>query len=713
MIIERKDDPFDIGSLLLHETLFHNANGYIGVRGALEEGGYQPSVRGLYINGFYDIVGMKQAEALYGLVTEKQTMVNIADVLGVKLLVGGEVFSLYEGAVGSASRCLDMASGVTKRRVDWTSPKGRRVRIETVRLASFAEPSLFTLEMRVVPEDPAVEIEFISTIDCRVANFSDPSDPRVGDEADPLMHPDEPVFEGGAEFVVTHTGRSGLTACVGLKNIISSDGRTAVLTKLVAVTDSLRHPDCKAACRAVLTQAEARGMDYWYERQRAFLTGYWENCAINIQGDETLGLALRFNQYQLIQSVTRDEVGNIAAKGLSGEGYEGHYFWDTEMFILPVLSLTDPRRALKLIEYRNRILPRAEENARLLGHRQGALYPWRTIMGAECSGYFPSGTAAYHINGDVAYAVVQYWLLTKDKTFLRQTGLEILIQTARLWLDAGHFDGKNFVINAVTGPDEYTCMVNNNYYTNAVAKLNLEWAVKAFRIVNETGLFGVDEEELASFTAAADAMMLPYDEKLDINPQDDSFLHKKPWDFANTPKEHHPLLLYYHPLHLYRHQVCKQADTVLAHFIAEDLQKLSTMRCSFEYYEKITTHDSSLSACIFSIMAAKLGETDKAYDYFGTSAQMDLLDTHGNTKDGIHTANMGGAIMAVIYGFGGLRIKEDGLHLRPVLPEAWDGYSFRFRYEGVLLEAAVTAQGSTVRSVNGAPVPEGVFVHDG
>ncbi|MCL2699903.1 MAG: family 65 glycosyl hydrolase [Defluviitaleaceae bacterium] len=720
MLITRVINPSDIRALQLNETLFHNANGYLGVRGALEEGGYAPSVRGLYINGFYEFVEMKQAEALCGLVTEKQTTVNIADVLNVKLTVCGEEFSLFTGTVHSAVYSLDMDAGVTKRHVDWTSPNGRRVNIEIVRMASFKQPSLFTIEMRVTPVNFTGDIEFVSTIDCHVRNFSDPDDPRVGDESEPLTRPDEPARENGAEYVTTKTGKSLLTACMGMKNLrktgvyegselliqsglpLTLRKKTVTLTKLIAVTDSLRHSDCETACRDVLNEAEAKGMSYWYACQREILADYWKSCRIDIQGDDELNLALRFNQYQLFQSATRDEHGNVAAKGLSGEGYEGHFFWDTEMFILPVLSLADPDIARKLIAFRHHTLPQAIENARILGHTKGALYPWRTIMGRECSGYFPSGTAQYHINGDIAYAIVRYWLLTKDKEFLRKTGLEVLIETARLWLDAGHFDpleNNRFVINAVTGPDEYTCMVNNNYYTNVLAQYNLEWAVKAFRLAGEQGLFGVTEDELARFEAAARAMYLPYDEVLDINPQDDSFLHKKPWDFANTPPERYPLLLNCHPLHLYRHQVCKQADTVLAHFILEDKQSLSTMKNSYDYYERITTHDSSLSACVFSIMAAKLGLTDKAYDYFGTSALLDLLDTHGNTKDGLHIANMGGAVMAIIYGFGGLRVKEDGFHLAPVLPRQWSGYSFRFIYEGTLREVNVTADGYTVRAV--------------
>ena len=345
-----------------------------------------------------------------------------------------------------------------------------------------------------------------------------------------------------------------------------------------------------------------------------------------------------------------------------------------------------------------------------MGHLRGALYPWRTINGTECSGYFPSGTAAYHINGAVAYAVMSYYLASGDRDFLTEAGAEILIETARLWADMGVWHKGSFHLNEVTGPDEYTCMVNDNYYTNAIARYNLEWAVKAAALLQETGAgrevlarLKVTEEELAEFARDAEGMCLLYDEELGINPQDDSFLQKKVWDLSATPKEDFPLLMHYHPLHLYRHQVCKQADTVMAHFILEDYQDLETIRRSYAYYEGITTHDSSLSSCIFSIMTSRLGMVEKAYAYFGESAKTDLFNTHGNTKDGIHTANMGGTYMAIVYGFGGLRLRESGPVLRPKLPAAWVSYMFRLLWLDSKLQVKVERDRVCIELLEGTP----------
>jgi alpha,alpha-trehalose phosphorylase len=437
---------------------------------------------------------------------------------------------------------------------------------------------------------------------------------------------------------------------------------------------------------------------------------------VEIHGDEELDSSVHYNLYQLIQSVAKDPHGNIAAKGLSGEGYEGHYFWDTEMYLQPFFTLTIPEIAKNLVRYRYSILGHARENAKLLGHKKGAAYPWRTIMGEECSGHYPSGSAQYHISGDVAYAVIAYYLATGDLDLIEECGAEIVMETARLWMQLGNYYKGKFYINEVTGPDEYTCLVNNNYYTNLIAKHNLRWAVKFYELLKAKGSekalsqkIGLHPEELTEFQEASEKMYLPYDEELGINPQDDSFLQKRPWDLSTITEDEKPLLMHYHPMYLYRHMICKQADTVLAHFILEDEQDEETIRKSFAFYETVTTHDSSLSTCIFSVVASKLGLSEKAYKYFGDSAKLDLFNTHKNTKDGIHTANMGGTYMAIVYGFGGLRIKEMGLFLNPSLPAGWLEYRFRFSYRNSLIDVSVGKDNVVLNLLSGASQKVTVF----
>lgn len=735
MIYQIHDLPLDQDSLLLQETIFHNANGYIGVRSSFEEGypATLQSIRGTYINGFYDFAEMKQAEKLCGLIEEKQTILNVVDSQGIRLKIDDEVFSMFEGSILRSERMLDMEAGFTLRKVLWRSPAGKDVEITIKRMTSFVQLSLFTIEYRVKALNFDGFVSFVSSHIGDVKNYFDPSDPRVAGESFEHLIPVHAELFDDTSCLVTRTSKSDLTVCSVVKNVLSKKAatdlhqeghksictlttsiakdETVTLTKYTVITDSLRSNNCVNQAFSDMECAVSMPLAQIYEQQKQYLSEYWSQAMLTIEGDEELSLAILYNMYQLIQSVGKDAYGNIAAKGLSGEGYEGHYFWDTEMYIQPFFTLTNPVISKNLISYRYATLEQAKENAHMLGHQKGALYPWRTIMGKECSGYYVSGSAAYHINGDIAYAIVAYYLATKDLDFIAEKGAEILFETARLWMDAGNDYNGQFMINDVTGPDEYTCMVNNNYFTNVAAKYNLHWAVQFYELLKNShklqqlcDRIALTTDEIQSFKHAEKTMYLPYDQKLNINPQDDSFLQKEVWDLKNTPKENFPLLLHYHPLYLYRHQVCKQADTVLAHFIFEDAQDLETIRCSYDYYEKVTTHDSSLSTCIFSIMAAKLGMIDKAYRYFGDSAKLDLFNTHHNTKDGIHTANMGGTYMAVVYGFGGLRLKENGLFLSPALPKQWNGYRFRFKYEGSQIEVHVSDSECTLTLLNGTPV---------
>jgi len=731
----------DNPSLLLHETLFSNANGYIGIRSAFEEGYPEDfnTIRGQYINGFYDFSESKQAENLYGLVKEKQTMLNVADTQSVKIFFDDEEFSLFTGKMHQSSRWVDMEKGVTGRHIRWHSPKGKEVDMTIIRMTSFHQLSLFTIEYQIKVLNCECEIMVESGHTGNVTNFFDPNDPRTADEPNYFLNPVSCNIQYGASYILSNTSKSGLSVCSGVKNFLSGESerqfiihesealcqmsttahqnQVVKLTKYAVFTDSLRHEDCKAQAALEMRKALSMTLSELYSLQEDYLTEYWTNCYVEIEGDDEQDLALKYNLYQLIQAVTKDQYGNIAPKGLSGEGYEGHYFWDSEMYIQPFFSVTNPIFAKKMILYRYETLPQAKENARILGHRHGALYPWRTIMGDECSGYFPAGSAQYHINGAVAYSVIAYYLATQDDELLCDQGAEMIFETARLWMDVGNFHDGEFHINDVTGPDEYTCIVNNNYYTNVLAQYHLRWAVKLYKKHKTHQKFKkmqkkikLRREEITGFDEAAKAMYLPYDEVLDINPQDDSFMQKKAWDLRRIPAKNFPLLLHYHPLHLYRHQVCKQPDAVMAHFILEDAQAMHTIKNSFLYYEGITTHDSSLSSCIFSIVAAKIGFDKKAEQYFGNSAFLDLYDLHKNTKDGLHTANMGGNYMAIVYGFGGFRLKETGIYFSPILPDKWQSYRFRICYKNSRIIISVNHEACSFYLEVGKPID--IFVYD-
>lgn len=735
-IFEKQGFDRDEEQLRLNETLFHNANGYLGVRGNFEEGYPEgtETVRGQYINGFYNNYKISQEEWHIGFLKEKHTIVNVFDTQTMKLELEGEQVSLFEGKTLDFSRSLDMKKGITRRWFLWESPKGRQVEIEIIRLASFEMLPLFLIDYRIRPINFSGQARIVSLQSGNVSNYFNKKDSRVaGEKRHHIETVECEVMEDHVGVVRSRTTTSGLEAvCAvyhdcsvpfeetasagtdGVETVLTcsvTSGKWASVQKYAVICDALRYPDAKREAVILMKQAVSCGADHWFQKQEAYLRGFWEQSSIEIDGDPVLNLSLHYNLYGLLQSAGKDVFSNIGAKGLSGEGYEGHYFWDTEMYMLPFFSLTQPEMAKTLLGYRYQILDQAREHAVAMGHKKGALFPWRTISGKESSYYYPSGGAQYHIIGDIAYAVIQYYLITGDWEYMVEQGAEILLETARVWYDLGHFYEGSFRIHCVTGPDEYTCVVNNNYYTNLTAKHNLSWAARIYKDLEQDGKLavlqekiGITMDEICGFEKAADQMYLPYDSQLDINPQDDSFLTKKVWDLDGVLNHKKPLMHDHFLYHIYRYQVCKQADTVLAHFLFEDEQNMSTIRNSFDYYEKITTHDSSLSRCIFGIMASRLGMKDKAYDYFDFSSKMDILDSQHNTRDGIHTANMGGCYMGIVYGFLGLRVKESGYYFAPSMPKQWAGYRLRLVLKGSLVEIFADKEQCRFKRLSGSPV---------
>lgn len=720
---------FDTGSHFLHETLFALGNGYIGLRGTHEEGYAGPagtSLDGTYLNGFYESEPIVYPEAAFGLAKTNQFMLNVPNAKGIALWLDGEPVDLLQGRLDSYERSLDFRTGILLRSLEWTAPSGKRVAIRSRRLVSFAHKHLFAIDYEVTPLNFSGTLRLLSQVDGAVKNLEAGDDPRIGSAVSgPALVQTGLEQDERFSAIVQHTHNSGFTLVSAISSTVHADGalragrlqegqaagqwfeldaqqgQAVKLTKFGCYFSSRDYPEAElmARSREALAQAGAAGFEALCAQQAQYLTDFWSQADVEIAGDDALQQGMRFNQFHLLQSVGRDGKTNIAAKGVTGEGYEGHYFWDTEIYIFPFFLYSKPEIARKLLEYRYSGLEKARERARQMSHAKGALYPWRTIAGDECSAYFPAGTAQYHINADIAYSIKLYYEATGDLAYMAQAGAEIVLETARIWLGIGSYDRQGrFCINEVTGPDEYTALVNNNYYTNAMAQMHLRFAAQMAdtiraerpadfaRIALATAL---DDGEPAEWRRAADAMTLPYDAALGIHEQDDSFLSKKVWDFAGTPKENYPLLLNYHPMVIYRHQVCKQADVVLALLLLPDQFTLADKKRDFDYYEAVTTHDSSLSSCIFSIVASEVGYHDKAYDYFMETARLDLDDTHGNTHYGVHTAAMAGTWMGVAYGFAGMRASDGALRFAPTLPKQWQHYQFKIHIQGALLQVRV------------------------
>jgi len=732
-IHERGLDP---ARSFLHETLFALGNGYIGMRGTHEDMPGQPgaTLEGSYLNGFHDTEAIHYPENAYGLARTNEFMLNVPNAKKIALFVDGRRVNSGSGRIVSYERSLDFRAGVLERRVEWELDEGKRLRIDSRRLVCFERKHLAAIEYRVTALnfDGLVRIEAL--LDGEISNIQAGDDPRVGSaiSGPSLLAVATDAFEHGL-VLSQRTRNSGFLLASGIACQASSAagvaasrldagmayeaqlkaGGALTLHKYVCYVSS-RDVDAAqvaAQARAELEAGLEAGFAGLAAAQAAYLADFWAQADVEIEGDDALQQGVRFNQFHLLQSVGRDGRTNIAAKGVTGEGYEGHYFWDTEIYVFPFFLFSKPEIARALLQYRYGGLPKARERARQMSHERGALYPWRTIAGEECSAYYPAGTAQYHINADVAYSIRLYLLATDDVDFIAQYGAEIVLETARIWTGIGSYDREGrFCINAVTGPDEYTAVVNNNYYTNAMARMHMAFACEiAERLQAErpgdwrrvAQAIALDEGEIAAWRAACAAMHLPYDAALGIHAQDDSFLSKKPWDFANTPPDKYPLLLHYHPLVIYRHQVCKQADVVLALLLLSDEFELADKRRDFDFYEKVTTHDSSLSSCIFSIVAAEVGHADKAYGYFMETARLDLDNTHANTEYGVHTAAMAGTWLGVAYGFAGMRLTGSGLRFAPVLPDKWTRYAFRVHVHGALLEVTVAADGTHYRMVQG------------
>lgn len=727
-----EEDNFYAKTCSKQQSIFTVGNGYLGMRGEFEEK-YSGILKdcmipGIYINGFYELGAIEYGERAYGFPEFSQTMLNVCNGRWIETYIDGQRFHLEEGRTISYYRELNMKKGIVSRHITWEAPNKKIVEIHITHMVSFVKKHIAAVTYSVKPVNFKGEIVIKTGIQTDIKRSAEEEDPRVAPKIEkPLLQEKMEfidAFNQRVSFVKEKTVYSQLEiACAAIdqvdkvfhKNeIVNKDNlqteyyitleeaeTVTVQRKMAYVTSNHFKENVEEAVLDFLEEVSTLGILELKEEQEKYLENFWMDSDIEIKGQPELTKAMRFNIYQLLQSVGRDGYSSICAKGLSGEGYGGHYFWESEIYILPVLLLSSPEIARKMLEFRYHILEQAKSQAKLLGHSKGALYAWRTINGEECSAYFPAGSAQYHISADIAWAIKRYIDVTGDAAFLIEYGAEILIETARLWIDTGHFDeGREhkFCIDAVTGPDEYTALVDNNCYTNTMARENLYnavWAIEQMDRIEKdkwkilAQKIGYQEKEAEEFQKAADNMYLPYDKKLKLYKQDDTFMNKKRWNIEDIPKESRPLLIHFHPLHIYRHQICKQADLVLAEFLLSERFEPEQKRRDYKYYEAVTTHDSSLSASVFSIMACEIEEVDKAYEYFLMTAKTDLDDLQNNTKDGLHMANMAGTWACIIYGFGGLRIMNGMVHINPVLPKEWEGYRFRITIQGKKLEICV------------------------
>ncbi len=743
-LVERDFNRSDLG---VTETLFTVANGYIGMRGNPEEGRHAVQ-HGTYVNGFHETWPIRHAEAAYGFATTGQTIVDVPDAKLMKLYVDDEPLVLGTADLEHYERALDFRDGVLRRSLVWRTPSGKRVRVESTRMVSMTQRHLavLTLEVTMLFGDAPVLVssQLLNRQDGE-DEYHEPAmakgaatDPRkAGTFPARVLEPKLHLANEERMMLGYRCANSGMTVAVAADHTLVTDdrhevvlrgdedqtkmvfrvdareGHTVRIEKTVAYHTSRGLPVRELAdrCDRTLDRAGQFDVEHYLYEQRQWFDRFWAASDVEITSSrpaaDAVQQAVRFNLFTLAQASARSDQQGVPAKGVTGSGYEGHYFWDSEIYVAPFLTYTSPELARNLLHFRSRMLPAARERAHEMAQR-GALFPWRTINGEEASAYYAAGTAQVHIDADIAHALVQYVNATDDVGFLVRDGLAMLVETARLYADLGFWrsnGGESFHIHGVTGPDEYTTVVNNNLFTNVMARFNLEQAAAAVTRIRAEHPEDYDrlaerlhltDDEVEEWARCGAKMHIPFDEGLEIHPQDDFFLDREVWDLSRTPAHLRPLMLHYHPLVIYRFQVLKQADVVLALFLQGDRFTAEEKRMDFEYYDPITTGDSTLSAVVQSIIAAEVGYHEDAFRYFIDALYVDLADLHANTVDGLHVASTGGVWAALVSGFGGMRDHGGRLSFDPRLPDDWSDLTFRLTWRGTRIRITVEEDRLTV-----------------
>ena len=713
------------------ESLFAVGNGYLGMRANVEEG-REAHTHGTFINGFHETWPIRHAEEAFGFARTGQTIVNVPDNKTMKLYVDDEPMLLSVADLESYDRSLDFRDGVLRRDIVWRTPGGKRVKVTSTRMVSFTQRHLAILSIEVTMLDDEAPVVISSqTLNrqdgkdeyhVRAAAMGGGADPRKAESFESrVLEPQSHWSKDNRILLGYRCSNSKMTLGVGVDHTIATEnsyntlifddedtgkmvfrvqarpGLPIKINKIVSYHTSRGVPSRELIdrCRRTLDRVAEQGVEVQYAAQREWLNGFWERSDVEVPGQPAVQQAIRWNLYQVAQATARAEQSGVPAKGVTGSGYSGHYFWDTEIYVLPFLTYTNPSMARSALRFRYNMLEAAKRRARELA-QSGALFPWRTISGDEASAYYAAGTAQYHIDADISYALCKYVAASGDEAFMNREGIDILVETARMWADLGFWRDKgsgwrSFHIHGVTGPDEYTTVVNDNLFTNVMARFNLGMAAEVLqrmelhdgedyrRLVQR---LQISHEEVEEWARAAKAMSIPYDAATGINPQDSHFLDREMWDLKNTPPEKFPLLLHYHPLVIYRFQVLKQADVVLALFLQGDYFSLEQKRADFDYYDPITTGDSTLSGVVQSIIAAEVGYHDLALRYFHNALFVDLADLHDNTTDGVHVASTGGVWNILVHGFGGMRDHNGVITFDPRLPSSWTGLTFQITLRG-------------------------------
>ncbi len=703
------ENCFDLNNQNHAETIFTIGNGYLGTRGAHEER-YPGEERATFIHGVFDDVPIVFTE-----------LVNAPDWLDMTLRLGGEWFSLLEGEILAYQRQLDLRNGQLTRQVDWRSPRGARWQLTFERFASLDNPHLFCQRVRVTAfENTTLEVR--ATLSGETDNLNYKHWDWIGQG-----------FEQNSAWLYLRTRSSGIELGAATRlsiyggsspNFTTWDTRNAPtlvtatelksgevveVEKITAFYTSRETGDPHhVAQQALKTLPQRAWQELWDSHARAWQRE-WEACDIWIEGDDRAHLAVRFSMFQLLAAAPRlDERVSIGAKALSGYGYRGHVFWDTEIFMLPFFTYTHPEIARNLLSYRYHTLEGARKKARENGFK-GAQFAWESATTGEevTPTWVPhptdrtkliriwTGDIQIHISADVCYAIWQYWKVTGDDDFMIKRGAEIFLDVARFWASRAEWDAERgcYQFTDVIGPDEYHDHVDNNAYTNALARWQLLTALQVLIWLQERApdkaaelcrVLELDEDELTRWREVAEKIYWKQDDSNGLIEQFEGYFQRRQIDLQALEPRTQSIQSLLGIEGASEANILKQPDVVMLAYLLPDLFDEKTLRANYEYYNARTDHTfgSSLGPAIHAIVACRVGKPEEAYEHFMRAALADLEDVRGNAHDGIHAASAGGIWQAVVFGFGGLRLEEDGPKTSPCLPSHWKRLVFRIRYRG-------------------------------
>lgn len=731
------EEGFDAERVKSSESLFSIGNGAMGQRANFEESYSGETFQGSYIAGIYYPDKTKVGWWKNGYPEYFAKVLNAPNWIGIDIVINGEMLDLAKCTVHNFRRELNMKEGWYNRTFQATLQNGTEVKVNVTRFLSLTADELGVINYEITSLNRAAKIEYRPYIDAGVKN-------EDANWEEQFWEPLDVQHEGNQGFVTARTFKTHFNVATFMHNTLFLAGReleilpatveagkdkvqfsyvvevnqndTVALQKFGGYTVSLNHANDKLveAVKNVIADARAKGYEALLDEQKLAWAAIWEMADITIEGDVKAQQGIRFNIFQLNQTyLGKDPRLNIGPKGFTGEKYGGSTYWDTEAYCIPFYMATkDQQVARNLLTYRHNHLQKAIENAQKLGFTNGAaLYPMVTMNGEECHNEWEITFEEIHRNGAIAYAIYNYTRFTGDYSYIPEKGLEVLIGIARFWHQRATYSSHKdkYVILGVTGPNEYENNVNNNFYTNYIAKWCIDYTVEQIEQVQREyasdhdrimRLTSLNNDELKQWQEVSAKMYFPYSEEHGVYLQQDGFLDKELVKVSDLDRSQRPINQKWSWDRILRSPYIKQADVLQGFYFFEDHFTQEELERHFDFYEPFTVHESSLSPCVHSIQAAKLGRMEQAYTFYLRTSRLDLDDYNKEVEEGCHITSMAGTWMSIVEGFGGMRVKDDALHFEPRIPQQWKGYSFKINFRNRVLKVSVHP-GETVFSLEG------------